>query len=79
MTLHETPPDSRWIRHSRIKYTAMLGLFMVEIERVGKRWHTSVYDFQTGEILQLETRSPLSVAIQQAESAVAQAATRKGE
>lgn len=77
MSLHESPPPSNFIRHSRVKYTGMIGLYMVEIERVGVRWHTTIYYLTTGETKQLETRSPLSVAIQQAEEAVAQATQQK--
>lgn len=49
----------------------MLGLYMAEIERRGVRWHTTLISIINGEIIELETRSPLSVAIQQAESRAA--------
>jgi len=58
---------SLWIRHTRTRYVAMLGLYMVEIERVGVRWHTTMSSIITGEVKTTETRSPLSIAIQQAE------------
>jgi len=77
MTFHEEPPSSRWIRHTRARYVSMYGLQIIEIERVGARWHTTISNPVTGEVLQLETRSPLSVAIQQAETAAAQAAQKK--
>ena len=42
---------------------------VIEIERVGKRWHITMTNIFTGEITNLETRQPLSVATQMAESA----------
>lgn len=71
---HEEPPSSQWVRHTRMRYVAMLGTHIVEIERVGKRWHTMMTSIKTGVVIQMETRSTLSVAIQQAESAAAHAA-----
>jgi len=59
--------SSLWIRHTRSRYMSMQGLWIVEIERMGTRWHTTLTSIISGEIVNLETRSPLSVAIQQAE------------
>lgn len=56
-----------WVRQNRTKYNTMLGLYMVEIERVGVRWVTTMISIINGEILTMETRSPFSVAKQQAE------------
>lgn len=79
MSLHEEAPSSLWVRHTRSKYVAMLGTHIVEIERVGKRWHGTLSSIKTGQVIQIETRSTLSVAIQQAESAAAEAAKKEKE
>lgn len=60
-----------WVRQTRTKYNTMLGLYMVEIERTGQRWTTTLISIITGQIIVLETRSPLSVAIRQAENRAA--------
>lgn len=64
-----------WVKHNRVKYTGLRGLYIVTIERVGKRWMTELTSIITGEVVNLETRSPLSVAIQQAEARAAQHST----
>lgn len=74
---HEDPPSSRWVRHTRMRYVAMLNSHIAEIERVGKRWHTTLTSILTGAITEMETRSTLSVAIQQAEAAAAHAADKE--
>lgn len=68
MSLYEQEPGIGWIRKNRATYHSMLGLYMATIERVGVHWHTTLISIITGEIIELQTRSPLSVAIQQAEN-----------
>jgi len=63
----EQQPGIGWVRKNRASYHSMLGLYMVTIERVGVRWHTTLISIISAEVIELETRSPLSVAIQQAE------------
>lgn len=65
----DTPEASRWVRHNRARYVTMYVACIIEIERVGVRWHTTLTNIFTGQITELETRSPLSIAIQQAEKA----------
>lgn len=64
-------PQSRWVRHNRSRYVALIALFIIEIERTGNRWTTTLTSIITGEIRHMDTRSPLSVAIQSAEKAAA--------
>lgn len=61
--------QSRWVKRNRTTYVTMYIAYIIEIERIGRTWHTSLVSIFTGQITELETRSPLSVAIQQAESA----------
>lgn len=68
MTLDDTP-SSRWVRHNRMRYVAMYVAQIIEIERVGKRWHITMTNIFTGEVTSLETRSTLSVATRMAETA----------
>lgn len=71
MTLDDKP-SSRWVRHNRMRYVAMHEAQIMEIERVGKRWHVTMTNIFTGEVTELETRQTLSVATQMAESAAEQ-------
>jgi len=72
VSLSDQRPGIGWVRQNRTLYSSMLGLYMVTIERVGVRWHTQLISIINGEIIELETRSPLSVAIQQAENRAAE-------
>lgn len=72
MSLAEQPPGVGWVRQNRTRYSSLLGLYMATIERQGVRWHTTLISIINGEIIELETRSPLSVAIQQAENRAAE-------
>lgn len=62
-------PQSLWVKHSRARYVSMIGLFIIEIERTGKRWTTTLTSIMTGEVRYMDTTSPLSVATQAAEKA----------
>jgi len=65
----ESPPESMWVRHNRTRYTALVGTHLAEIERTGTRWTITLTSIKTGAVTNLDTRSPLSVAVQMTEKA----------
>lgn len=62
-----TYPDSIWVRQHKSRYTALVGLYIVGIERIGPRWHAEMISIINGEIVTLETRRTLSIMVNMVE------------
>lgn len=73
----ESPNPASWVRHNRARYVSLLGTHLGEIERSGVRWLITLTSIKTGAVTTLDTRSPLSVAVQIAEKAAAEAAEQE--
>lgn len=78
MSLGEESQESAgWVKHSRTRYNALVGTHLGEIERTGVRWTITLTSLKTGVVSTLDTRSPLSVAVQMAEKAARAAAEKE--